>query len=77
MFQGFRVERYLKQPLVWCWFFVAVWVFYVGFTLVSALWDGLVISLAGLFAALLVVSAIMSRRRKNLYSRQGLGDAAN
>lgn len=67
MFRGFQVEKYFKQPLVWCWLFVVVWAFYVGFTLVSALWDGLVISLAGLFAALLVVSAIMSRRRKNFY----------
>ncbi|MDP6436672.1 MAG: hypothetical protein QF790_04430 [Gammaproteobacteria bacterium] len=33
-------------------------------------WDGLIISLAGLLAVLLVVSAILSRRHKNLYPRQ-------
>ncbi|HJP04546.1 MAG: hypothetical protein QGH46_09845 [Gammaproteobacteria bacterium] len=35
----------------------------------SASWNGLIISLAGLLAALLVVSAILSRRRKNLHPR--------
>ncbi len=68
--RGFLVENYLKQPLFWCWFFLAVWLVHVGVTLMLERWDGLIISLAGLLAVLLVVSAILSRRHKNLYPRQ-------
>lgn len=55
------------QPLTWVWLFVAVWLAHSVYTLVAMRWEGLVISLAGLVAGLLIASAIMSRRRKNLY----------
>ena len=61
------MSDYHKHPLFWGWLFVAVWLAHVFFTLFSARWVGLTISLGGLVAALLVMSAIMSRRRKTMY----------
>ena len=56
-----------KQPLFWCWTFVVVWLGHVIFSLAMASWDGAAISMFGLFGALLVIGAVLSRRRKNLY----------
>jgi len=44
-----------------------LWGTHVAYTAAVGHWIGLVISLTGLVAALLVVSAFQSRRRKNLY----------
>jgi hypothetical protein len=65
--QGINMSQLLKQPLFWAWSFVLLWGSHVGYTAFVGHWIGLVISLTGLVAALLVVSAIQSRRRKNLY----------
>ena len=42
-------------------------------TLFLARWVGLTISLAGFLGAVLVMSAIVSRRRKNMYPDKSLG----
>ena len=57
----------VTKPLFWAWGFVVVWLTQVGFTLFNQRWDGLTISLIGLLAAVLVVSAFHSRRQKNFY----------
>jgi len=64
------MAKVFKQPLYWAWFFVALWATHSVFTLSLGRWTGLIISLTGLVAALMVVSAIQSRRRKNLYPHQ-------
>jgi hypothetical protein len=61
------VQRFLGQPLSWCWLFVFIWMTHVFATIIMQRWQGLAISLFGLLGALMVVGAIMSRRRKNLY----------
>ena len=63
------VQRLVKQPLFWCWLFIIIWLGNVFATLAMQRWTGLTISLFGLLAALLVASAIHSRRRKNLYPK--------
>jgi len=65
--QGINMSQLLKQPLFWAWCFVVLWGTHVAYTAAVGHWIGLVISLTGLVAALLVVSAFQSRRRKNLY----------
>ena len=65
--KGKIISQLLKQPLFWAWCFVALWGTHAGYTAAVGHWIGLVISLTGLVAALLVVSAFQSRRRKNLY----------
>jgi hypothetical protein len=62
-----NMTRLLKQPLFWAWGFVALWGTHAAYTAVVGHWIGLVISLTGLVAALLVISAIQSGRRRNLY----------
>ena len=61
------MAKLVGQPMVWGWGFVAVWLGHSAYTLVTMRWTGLVISLVGLVAALLIMGAIQSRRRKNLY----------
>ena len=61
------MTKFLGQPVVWAWAFVLIWAGHSAYTLLAMRWEGLVISLSGLVAALLIVSAIQSRRRKNLY----------
>jgi Flp pilus assembly protein TadB len=61
------MREYIKQPMFWGWFFLVIWLAHVIFTLFAARWVGLTISLVGLVGMLLVMSAIMSRRRKNMY----------
>jgi uncharacterized membrane protein YjjP (DUF1212 family) len=56
----------LKQPMFWAWFLVTLWGCHSLYTLFMGRWTGLVISMVGLLAALLIVSAIQSRRHKNL-----------
>jgi hypothetical protein len=56
----------MKQPMFWAWFFVTLWGCHSIYTLSMGRWTGLIISLVGLLAALLIVSAIQSRRHKNL-----------
>jgi hypothetical protein len=65
--QGINMSQLLKQPLFWAWSFVVLWGTHVAYTAAVRHWIGLVISLIGLVAAVLVVSAFQSRRRKNLY----------
>jgi len=65
--KGAIMSKLVKQPLFWGWFFVTLWAAHSIYTAAMGHWVGLVISLTGLVAALLVVSAIQSRRRKNLY----------
>ena len=67
--QRIDMSQLLKQPLFWAWSFVLLWGTHTGYTAVVGHWIGLVISLTGLVAALLVVSAMHSRRRKNLYPK--------
>jgi hypothetical protein len=62
-----NMTRLLKQPLFWTWGFVMLWGAHVVYTAFVGHWIGLVISLTGLVAALLVISAIQSGRRRNLY----------
>ena len=62
------MEKYIKQPLFWGWIFLLIWLTHVVVTLFTASWEGLTISLTGLLAVLLVMSAILSRRYKNLHS---------
>lgn len=62
-----RIQKIVGQPLYWCWLFVAIWVVHVLVAMLAERWTGVAISLFGLLGALLVVSAIQSRRRKNLY----------
>lgn len=62
-----RLQRIVGQPLYWCWLFVAIWLAHVLVAIMLQRWTGLAISLFGLLGALMVVSAIQSRRRKNLY----------
>jgi hypothetical protein len=57
----------LKQPMLWAWLFVALWGCHSLYTLFAGHWTGLVISLSGLVAALLIVSAFQRRRHKNLH----------
>jgi hypothetical protein len=64
-----RVPKLVKQPLFWCWLFVIIWLGHVLVTLVMQRWTGLTISLFGLLAALLVVGAIHSCRRRNLFPK--------
>jgi hypothetical protein len=68
------MSKLLKQPLFWGWFFVCLWALHSAHTAATGHWIGLVISLTGLVAALLVVSAIQSRRRKNLYPIRSFSD---
>ena len=65
--QGAIMSNLLKQPLFWAWSFVVIWMLHSIYTLFLGHWAVLVISLTGLVAALLVVSAMQSRRRKNMY----------
>ncbi len=66
--QGINMSQLLKQPLFWAWCFVVLWGTHAGYTAAVGHWIGLVISLIGLVAALLVVSAFQIRRHKNRYS---------
>ena len=70
------VKAFLARPLVWAWAFVAVCVAQVIGSIVDQRWEALTISIVGLLAALLVVSAIMSRGRKTAYP-DGRGNQGN
>jgi hypothetical protein len=59
------MRKGMNHPLSWCWLFVLIWLAHVVVTFVQQRWEGLTISLIGLLAALLVASAIQSRRNKN------------
>jgi len=72
--QGAIMSNLLKQPLFWAWSFVGLWGVHSIYTAFVGHWVGLVISLTGLVAALLVVSAMQSRRRKNMYPTRHLID---
>lgn len=72
--QGAIMSKLLKQPLFWAWFFVLLWAAHAIYTLIVGHWVALVIALTGLVAALLVVSAIQSRRRKNYYPVRQFSD---
>ena len=72
--RGSIMSKLLKQPLFWAWFFVLLWAAHTLYTAIVGHWVGLVISLTGLVAALLVVSAIQSRRRKNFYPVRQFSD---
>ncbi len=61
------VTNMMGKPLFWAWAFVAIWSAYIIGSIIQQRWEALTISLIGLIAALLVVSAILSRRRKTLY----------
>ena len=67
------MDNYIKQPLFWGWLFVAIWCVHVAVTLFLSRWEGLTISLFGLLAAILVLGAMLSRRRKNLYPKSNPG----
>ena len=67
--QGTNMSQLLKRPMFWAWSFVLLWATHAVYTAAVGHWIGLVISLTGLVAALLVVSAFQSRRRKNLYPK--------
>lgn len=73
--QGAIMSKLLKQPLFWAWSFVVLWALHAIYTAVVGHWVGLVISLTGLVSALLVVSAMQSRRRKNMYPTRHFIDA--
>ncbi len=64
------MEQLIKQPLLWGWVFITVWLAHSVYALITMRWTGLVISLVGLLAALLIAGAIYSRRRKNLYPQR-------
>ena len=72
--QRMIMSKLVKQPLFWAWFFVGLWAIHSVYTAIMGRWVGLVISLTGLVAALLVVSAFQSRRRKNFYPSQADDD---
>jgi hypothetical protein len=72
--EGINMSQMLKTPLFWAWVFVALWGTHSAYTAAMGHWIGLVISLSGLVAALLVVSAFQSRRRKNLYPNHSVDD---
>ena len=59
--------KLLGQPLTWAWAFLAIWALQVVLTLFTQRWEAMTIALFGLLAAVLVVAAMTSRRRKNLY----------
>jgi Flp pilus assembly protein TadB len=61
------MRKGINSPLFWCWLFVVIWLAHVVMTLVMQRWEGLTISLVGLLAALMVASAVQSRRNKNLH----------
>ena len=61
------MAKLFGQPVVWGWGFVALLLMHSAYTLATMRWTGLVISLTGLVAAVLIMGAIQSRRRKNLY----------
>lgn len=63
------MRKLVYQPLFWCWLFVVIWLGHVVAALILERWTGMTISLFGLLAALLVASAIQSRRHKNLYPK--------
>jgi hypothetical protein len=65
------MTKLLKQPMYWVWFFVLMWCTHAVYTLYVRHWAALVISLTGLVSALLIVSAVQSRRRKNMYPGHG------
>jgi hypothetical protein len=68
------MPKLVKQPLFWAWFFVVLWAGHSIYAAIGGQWVLLVISLTGLVAALLVVSAIQSRRRKNFYPARHFRD---
>lgn len=70
------LRKILTQPLYWAWAFVVIWLTHVAVTMFMQSWDGMTISLFGLLAALLVVFAIHSRRRKNLYPHHHHNEAS-
>jgi hypothetical protein len=72
--QRMIMSKLAKQPLFWAWAFVVLWATHSIYTAIVGHWIGLVISLTGLVAALLVVSAFQSRRRKNYYPSHALDD---
>jgi hypothetical protein len=72
--EGINMSQLLKKPMFWAWGFVLLWGTHSAYTAAVGHWIGLVISLGGLVAALLVVSAIQSRRRKNLYPNHSVDD---
>ena len=59
--------RYFKQPLFWCWLFVAIWLAHVLAALVYERWGGLTISMVGLLAALMLVIVLHHRRYKKFH----------
>jgi len=61
------MHKFIQQPLFWCWLFVVIWGLHVIMTLLMQRWQGAVISLLALAGAVMVLSAINSRRQKNLY----------
>ena len=72
-----NMSRLLKQPLFWAWGFVSLWGTHSAYTAFVGHWIGLVISLTGLVAALLVVSALQSRSRRNLYPSHGADESVS
>ena len=72
--QRMSMSTLVKQPLFWAWFFVVLWAIHSIYTAIVGHWVGLVISLTGLVAALLVVGAFQSRRRKNFYPNHAVDD---
>ena len=68
------MSKLVKQPLFWAWIFVVLWAIHSIYTAIVGHRVGLVISLTGLVAALLVVSAFQSRRRKNFYPSHAADD---
>ena len=72
--EGINMSQLLRKPMIWAWGFVLLWGTHSAYTAAVGHWIGLVISLSGLVAALLVVSAIQSRRRKYLYPNHSVDD---
>lgn len=63
------MSKYIHQPLFWCWLLVMIWGLHVIAALLVQSWEGVVISSLALTGAALVLWAIASRRKKNLYPR--------
>ena len=61
------IGKKLLQPLMFSRILVLIWFGVALYTVIIQNWPGLIISLAGLVASLLVLSAIQMRRRKNFY----------
>jgi putative effector of murein hydrolase LrgA (UPF0299 family) len=60
----------LNRPLFWCWLFVLIWAGHVVGALIARSWPGAIIAFVALFGTMLVLFAVLSRRRRQRFYQE-------